>query len=348
MKLKKIVGLAVVFVFVAGCALFAQTAEYTTLLKKAKDFEEKKLYASALCTYYDALEADPSQKDSEDMQNYKKLGSCIDIGNPGYGEFDEFSLYDDWLVLLKDFEQYWTENPPIAVQFEDIEKGKIDRETRTASYSVKTWYGYTLKAIKIGVKIINGLDKVRRDDWDGISFYWPHVSVYQNDVEKDGKYLRNGAALFRAPHDWGAADAWNLDERIASAPFSMGILWENAKTYKTYNGKFLFEFQLALVDENGKVLAKNTSYERHDSSWNNSSGYYDVFTFDGVTQDSMKIIDSGKAKIVITKASLRYGKTTVNNADNLDKDWEKLQIKEYDPSKIFINKKQEENVHEGK
>lgn len=125
----------------------------------------------------------------------------------------------------------------------------------------------------------------------------------------------------------------------------MGILWKN---WKIYNGKLLFEFQLALVDENGKILAKNTSYERHDDSWNNGSGYYDVFVFDGVTQDSMKIIDSGKAKIVITKASLRYGKTTVNDANNLDKDWEKLQIKEYDPSKIFINKKQEENVHEGK
>lgn len=342
--MKKLISVfALCALFCSG--IFAQSDEYTTLLKKAKDYEEKKLYVSALCTYYDAVKATPSQEDSEAMQNYKKLGGCIDIGNPGYGEFDEFSLYDDWLVLLKDFEQYWTENPPIAVHFEDIERGKIDRETRTASYSVKTWYGYSPKANIIGVRIINGLDKVRRDDWDGISFYWPHVSVYQNDVEKDGKYFRNDSALFRAPYDWGAASDWNLDERIASAPFSMGILWKN---WKIYNGKLLFEFQLALVDENGKILAKNTSYERHDDSWNNGSGYYDVFVFDGVTQDSMKIIDSGKAKIVITKASLRYGKTTVNDANNLDKDWEKLQIKEYDPSKIFINKKQEENVHEGK
>ena len=116
---------------------------------------------------------------------------------------------------------------------------------------------------------------------------WPHVSVYQNDVEKDGKYFRNDCALFRIPYDWRAANDWNLYERIASAPFSMGTLWE---TREIYNGKLLFEFQIALVDENGKILAKNTSSERHDDSWNNGSGYYDVFVFDGVTQASMKII----------------------------------------------------------
>ena len=39
------------------CGIFAQSDEYTTLLKKAKDYEEKKMYASALGTYWYAIAA---------------------------------------------------------------------------------------------------------------------------------------------------------------------------------------------------------------------------------------------------------------------------------------------------
>ncbi len=339
--MKKIITL--ILTFTAASLLYAQNAEYTALVKKAKESESKKLYASALAYYYDAYNADLSQKDSEDMQHFIQLGKTINDGNPGFGEYDEFSLYDDWVVLLKDFERYWTENPPIGVQFDALEKGNIDRANRTVSYSVKTWYGYSPKATYVVSKLIGGLDKVRRDDWDGVSYYWPHVSVYQNEVAKDGIYFRDGVALFRAPYDWHASTEWDLSDRITPASFSMGIIWDDR-----YNGKILFEFQLALVDENGNVLAKSNGYERFDDSWNDGYGYHDIYTFSGISPEIMKIIDAGNIKIVITKATLRYGKTTVRQADYLNEEWGKLQIKEYNPSSIYINKKGKEPILEGK
>ena len=120
MKLKKIVGLAVVFV--AGCALFAQTAEYTTLLKKAKDYEEKKLYASALGTYWDAVAAEPSEKSKEAIEAFQKIEEVIRSGKPGFGEYDEFSIYDEWVLLVKDFERYFTENSPVTFEVRGIKK----------------------------------------------------------------------------------------------------------------------------------------------------------------------------------------------------------------------------------
>lgn len=338
-------NICLILAFSATFLLFAQNAEYTTLVNKAKVYEAKKLYASALAYYYDALNADSSQKDSEDMQNYTKLADTIYNGKPGYGEYDDFSLYDDWLVLLKDFERYWTENPPIGLQFDDIEKGSIDRANRTVSYSVNVWYGYSQKAVYVASILKEGLEKVRRDDWDGVSVYWPHVSVYQNDVAKDGKYFRDGVALFLAPDDWHARAEWDLYDRIAPAAFSMGVIWDNG--YR-YNGKILYEFQLALVDENGNVLAKSTGYKRFDDSWDDGYGYHDIYTFSGISPETMKLIDAGNTKIVITKATLRYGKTTVRNADYLKDEWDNLQVKEYAPDSIYINKVLKETSIEGK
>ena len=52
--------LAVALMIATGLGLFAQSAEYTALLKKGKDYEAKKQYASALREI--ALEVEPVQK----------------------------------------------------------------------------------------------------------------------------------------------------------------------------------------------------------------------------------------------------------------------------------------------
>lgn len=328
MKIKKMI----IGVFcAAGIPAFAQNAEYNALLAKAKEYESKKLYASAMGTYWDAVAADMSQKGGEAEQNYEKLGKLIADGKPGYGDFDEFSLYDDWVALLKDFERYWTENLPVGVLFGDIEKGAIDRESRTATYYVYADYGYTAKVYDMCSFIRKGLKQVRRSDWDGVSEYWPHISVYQNVVEKDGKYFRDETALFKAPHDWGTFTKWNVSGQIAPAAFGMGIIWTNNSHY---NGKLLYEYHIALTDENGTILAQNTSRDRKDDSWSNGSGYYEIFEFAGIKPDVMKILDAGKTKIMITKVLLKYGKTTTNNADYLEEEWKKLPTKDYDANKV--------------
>ena len=284
----------------AGISVAAEGADYAALLTQAKDYEAKKQYASALGTYWEAARAEQSEKAADAVEGYLKLEATIEDGNPGYGDFDEFTLYDDWVLLLKDFERYWTEHPAVGFKIGDIKKGDIDRATRTASYAVRVWWGYSHKAQDMRYSLQKGLQKVRKSDWSGVSGYWPFVSVYADEAEKDGKLLRDGAALIAAPYDW-ASGRMNLDEHISPAAFSVFDGREQIA------GRFLYDYQLAIVDEGGKTLATSTELTRNDNSWDNNGGYYDDVTFAGVTQDAMKVIDAGKATVVITALSLKYG-----------------------------------------
>lgn len=194
-------------------AVFAQSAEYKALLKKAKNYEAKKQYASALGTYWDVAAAEKSDQAAEAVESYLKLETIIEDGKPGYGEFDEFTIYDNWVLLLKDFERYWTENPSVGFKIGDIKKGDIDRATRTASYSVRVWWGYSKKAQNMRYSLQRGLKKVQQDDWTGVSYYWPFVSIYADAAEADKKFLRDGVALIAAPYD-RASGMLHLDEHV--------------------------------------------------------------------------------------------------------------------------------------
>ena len=103
-KSKKI--LSMVIFSLACIGLFAQNK--VSLIEKAKSYENDKKYIYAIATYYDAIAYEPSQ---EAFRSYKKLTMLISDGIPGVEDYDEFSLYDSWLSLLVEFEQYWTEHP---------------------------------------------------------------------------------------------------------------------------------------------------------------------------------------------------------------------------------------------
>ena len=263
-------------------------------------------------TYWDAAAAEKSDKAAEAVESYLKLEAIIEAGKPGYGEFDEFTLYDNWVILLKDFEQYWTEHPSVGFKIGDIKKGDIDRSTRTASYAVRVWWGYSTKAYNMRYSLQTGLKKVRQRDWTGVSYYWPFVSIYADAAKADEKFLRNGVALIAAPYDWGLG-RMNLYEHVSPAAFSV-----HDPNYDGDNiaGRFLYEYKLALVDESGKTLATSTYLDRHDDSWDDNGGYYDDVTFASVKQDAMKVIDAGKAKVIITELSLKYGNPYYNADGN--------------------------------
>ena len=285
MKLKKIVGLAVVFVFVAGCALFAQTAEYTTLLKKAKDYEAKKMYASALGTYWDAVVAEQSEKSKEAIEAFQKIEEVIRSGKPGFSEYDEFSIYDEWVLLVKDFERYFTENPPVVFKVRGIKKGDIDRATRTVTYKADVVISCkSVKEEKIQDIVLSGLEKVRRKDWDAL-VKWPRKSVVADDAKKDGKFLRDGIALFVPDDGFGEYEGYS----VPSTMYSSG-----------YNHD-LYDIEVSIVDENGKILASTKEYEEQREIVG------DFYIFRGIDQATMKIIDSGKAKVKLSSVSLWYG-----------------------------------------
>lgn len=333
--------LVVALMIATGLGLFAQSAEYAALLKKGKDYEAKKQYASALGTYWDAVAAEPTEKGKDAYDAFLKLEAVIKDGKPGYGDFDEFSIYDNWVLLLKDCERYFTENPAHAFYLSAPQKGDIDRTTRTATYKVTVTSGFSEKAVRIVNSLADGLKKSRKNDWTDISEEWPFVSVLATSF-KEGSYLKDGIAIFYQNGDeikisgtknvMGgkqivaaafANSAWVLsdsDVDVAKATkkltdtdryMSKGdrMSYEIQQNFlgafaavaaQTMNNFSLYDITLAIVDENGKELIKGSRLLLD----NNQKEY----TFSGVSQDIMKLIDSGKAKVVPTGLFLEYGK----------------------------------------
>ena len=333
--------LAVALMIATGLGLFAQSAEYAALLKKGKDYEAKKQYASALGTYWDAVAAEPTEKGKDAYDAFLKLEAVIKDGKPGYGDFDEFSIYDNWVLLLKDCERYFTENPAHAFYLSAPQKGDIDRTTRTATYKVTVTSGFSEKAVRIVNSLADGLKKSRKNDWTDISEEWPFVSVLATSF-KEGSYLKDGIAIFYQNGDeikisgtknvMGgkqivaaafANSAWVLsdsDVDVAKATKKLTdtdrymtkgdrMSYEIQQNFlgafaavaaQTMNNFSLYDITLAIVDENGKELIKGSRLLLD----NNQKEY----TFSGVSQDIMKLIDSGKARVVPTGLFLEYGK----------------------------------------
>lgn len=282
--MKKLISVfALCALFCSG--IFAQSDEYTTLLKKAKDYEEKKMYASALGTYWDAIAAEPSEKSKEAIEAFQKIEGVIRSGKPGFGEYDEFSIYDEWVLLAKDFERYFTENPPVTFEVRGIQKGDIDRATKTATYKADVVISFeSVKEEKIQDIVLSGLEKVRRSDWDAL-VKWPRKSVVADDAKKDGNFLRDGIALFVPYGEYEDYEYY----AVLSFMYSSG-----------YNHD-LYDIEVSIVDENGEILASTKEYEKQCEIVG------DFYIFRGIDQTTMKIIDSGKAKVKLSSVSLWYG-----------------------------------------
>ncbi|MBR0494787.1 MAG: hypothetical protein IJJ71_01260 [Treponema sp.] len=345
---------AALAVLVMGASsAFADEAQYKKLLAEAKGYEAKKQYASALGAYWDAVAAEPTEKAKEAYDAFVKLEAVIKDGKPGYGEFDEFSLYDDWVILLKDCERYFTENPAHCFLLSAPQKGDIDRATRTATYTVTVTSGFSEKAVRILNDLQVGMKKSRKKDWTEISEDWPFVSVYANSF-KEGSYLKNGVALFYQDGDKIKISGTNNvmgGKRIVAAAFanSAWVLSDSdvsvkevakdlgrSDRYMTRNERraenlglevfgsmmagmaqtmsnfSLYDITLAIVDENGKELAKGARMFLD----NNKKAY----SFSGINQDTMKLIDGGKAKVVPVLLALEYGKPEKNGITR-DRTW---------------------------
>ena len=190
--MKKMILLLAGLVVVA--AAFADEARYNALLSQAKDFEAKKQYVYAMGAYWDAMEEQDLENIGEAFEAFSKIESVIKSGKPGFDEYDDFSLYDNWVLLLKDFEKYWTENAAKTFYIGELKKGDIDRASRTASYSVSVELVRPKKFKHIFDTMNAGLKVSRKSDWDAVK-YWPELSAYSLDF-KEGTYLYNGTALF--------------------------------------------------------------------------------------------------------------------------------------------------------
>lgn len=164
--MKRIFMGAVMFVLLAFGA-FAQNAAYKENLEKAKEFESQGKYFNALASYYDAMEAEPTEKAEEALEAYNKLAAVLKAGKPGYGEnMDEFDIYDGWISIAEEYDNYWKENCPVYFKSGSFVKGELDMETRTASYSASATDDYTNKYLELKDIVLSGWKNAYRNDWN--------------------------------------------------------------------------------------------------------------------------------------------------------------------------------------
>lgn len=205
-----------IFIFlimVVSAFLYAET--YEELLKKADQYEAKKEWFYALGSYYDAIKI--ANDTDTARQKFGQLSDCIRNGNPGYGSFNDFTLHDEWVNLIKNAEKYFTETFPYSITFDNLESSSINYEKKTADYKLSlevknsSFYDNALEILRTGYQ------KVRRSDW--------------KDLESDTKELW----FMKKPDNVGYVGIHNTG--IMSYPTYIPIFTE---TYKisVYNTKY--------------------------------------------------------------------------------------------------------------
>ena len=263
---------------------------YNSHLAKAKEYEKQKRWCYALGSYYDAMgtiDLDPEYK-TEAVNGYNTLKDVILAGNPGFGTYNAFSLYDEWKKLLIDAEKYGCNFNPCLVEVGELKQEYLDYTTKTAKYSAKikpyysNRYKFTIDVIK------KGYEKARKHDWD-LPRDWPKLSVSYNG---DDIYNVNGAYIFRA-------ETYNYYGKIT------GYKYYNAFSLVDYPNTFtpittsLVDCKFNIVNENGKELVKPKRVLLKME---------DEITFEGISADVMDLIDNGKAFLNPVACYLEYGK----------------------------------------
>ncbi len=192
--------LIITLILVCLCAsAFTQNDKAKAFFSKAKELESQKKYASAMGNYYDAIVVDEDNCD-EALEAFQRLQNQILSGQPGFDNYNEFSLYDNWRLLLRDAEKYWTINCPYTFSFHNLSKENINYDKRTADYTVQMGTHYTGKYKTIVFDTISkGIEKAYVASWGKIN-EWPNVSVF---TPKDGTaaqiYQKYGAAIVKYP-----------------------------------------------------------------------------------------------------------------------------------------------------
>lgn len=353
-KMKRIKNIvAVLAALVLGTSfVFADKAQYDKLLAEAKQYEEKGKLCSALGTYWDAIGSNPGDAKEAD-ESFKRIlegfikesdlgilryGNCKPVsssaysGNPGPGQYDEFSLYDSWLELCKDFETYWNEHPADILDCKIThEKGDLDIKTRTATYTFTATLSYSEKFNTIAPHIVVAYYKAYRKDWQESELHpaWPAVSAFKDSkttpVVKflDAKYSKESARNEGIYRPVSLIHQIDLSQNIAISPDKNSEFfvpaWNNlcAVGGKTGTIENLF-IQFSIKDEigrtiasTGKPIACTVSRVRYVGSVPNVS--YEIqasYIASGISASDIKLLDSGKATWSIDKLELTPRTTT--------------------------------------
>ncbi len=274
MLFKKFVKRFVFFISFAGAGaafLAAQDASpYEVLLKQGEKYEAEKKYVYALDSYWEAMLADQTFAAEEACKKYNSLLGAITSGNPGYGTFDDFSLYDCWLSLLQEAEVYFSENPPATFYTRLGEKQGINQKAKTVNYDLCIdTTGLSKKAASILTALRTGLGKKRIDGWDGISSKWPLIPVsssggkamvstlkfpdrsYEKDTDTDGGVSCIGQDfIYLGASTLGISNYF--EKRIENFKKSFDLSTWAIKDYSV--DTYIYEAGISILDGDGKEV----------------------------------------------------------------------------------------------
>ena len=331
-RIKNIV--AVIAALVLGTSFaFADKAQYDKLLAEAKQYEEKGQWVHAMGAYWDAIgsnlgDAEEAQEGFERIYNvFGEYGSVgHDIPNPGPGEYDDFSRYDGWIELCKDFEIYWNEHPgEIFTTNLKCSKGDVDMKSRTASYNFELVANFSEKYSRLGNMICYVFGKAYKkygSDWPDIPAQWPAVSIFKDSKtipvvkfisapcefhttsNKDSyldldPYTITNSFYYLNFYDKKTTEAyvaaWN--NFCAIVPYDKLGLWDD-KVSDPYKNMAI---KISIKDENGRIIASMSKPDPLGDLSGPIPGPYgfrgkfsSAFTISGISASDIKILDSGK------------------------------------------------------
>ena len=136
--------------------------------------------------------SDSDLKSSSTRDYYISLSENIKQGNPGFGNYDDFSKYDNWILLLKDTEKYFSEHSLYELIPENLTLISSNMKERTYTYGVK----FSQKKSEIFDVIKTGFDKAWNESWSDVPKNWPKYSIYMKNVEKRMLKMEEGCALY--------------------------------------------------------------------------------------------------------------------------------------------------------
>lgn len=331
-RIKNIV--AVIAALVLGTSfVFADKAQYDKLLAEAKQYEEKGQWVHAMGAYWDAIgsnlgDAEEAQEGFNRIYNvFRGYGSVgHDIPNPGPGEYDDFSRYDGWIELCKDFEIYWNEHPgEIFTTSLEYEKGDVDMKSRTASYNFELVANFSEKYSRLGNMICYVFGKAYKkygSDWPDIPAQWPAVSIFKDSKtipvvkfisapcefhttsNKDSyldldPYTITNSFYYLNFYDKKTTEAyvaaWN--NFCAIVPYDKLGLWDD-KVSDPYKNMAI---KISIKDENGRIIASMSKPDPLGDLSGPIPGpdgfrgkFSSAFTISGISASDIKILDSGK------------------------------------------------------
>ena len=260
---------------------------YADYLAEARKYEAQKKWCFALGSYYDALGTDESPENKKEANaRYWMLRGAISNGNPGLnGTSDLFALHDEWKNLLCDAEKYGSSICVGEMEL-SLKQDDLDYDTRTVSYkALVSWKGYSQRyEATIGI-VEKGYQIARNSKWKDLPREWPMYSAsYQNNKV----YNVKGALVYEE----------------MSLTGDDGPRFYNAFSVTTRKGAHftrnerLYDFELNIVDKNGKELVKPRRCLCNDENGT---------VFKGVTSDIMKLIQNGEAFLNPVACYLEYG-----------------------------------------